>query len=86
MKTPKKVSSLVCEATCAGISLTQWEKLMKGHKRANKNRIDKLVKEHLPELYHSLALNLYNPYFYHKTAKHLILVHSGIEYFLRYDS
>jgi len=58
---------------------------MEGHTRANKEQINRLIKLHLPDLYDELYLNLYNPYFYHKTKNHLIMVHSGIEYFIRYN-
>ena len=50
-----------------------------------KKKLDNLVLEHLPDLYEGLALHLRNPYDYHKTDNHLILVHSMIEYFLRYE-
>jgi hypothetical protein len=86
MKTPNKVTYLELEATCVGCTIYEWEKLMKGAKRANHKQIDRLVKIHLPELYEGLFLNLYNPYNYFKTKTHLILVHSGIEHFLRYET
>ena len=85
MRTPTKVNSLELEYTCVGVSIYTWERLMQGHTRANKAQIDRLVKQHLPDLYNDLFLNLYNPYFYHKTKSHLILVHSGIEYFIKYN-
>jgi hypothetical protein len=84
MRTPKTVDCLWLEATCADLSLVRWESWMYGATRADKRRIDRLVKRHLPELGQGLALNLRNPYRYRKTRRHLILVHSGIEYFLRY--
>jgi hypothetical protein len=79
----RKVKSLQLENTCVGCTIHEWEVLMAGHKRACKKEIDRLVKIHLPDLYYDLALNYYNPYNYHKTETHLILVHSGIEYFLK---
>jgi hypothetical protein len=85
MKTPTRVNEFYLEATCVGIGLRTWNELMKGHKRADKRKIDRLIKQHLPDLYHGLYLNLYNPYFYHKTKNYLIMVHSGIEYFIRYS-
>ncbi len=84
MRTPRRVNSLWLEATCADIKLAQWERWMAGATRADKRRIDQLVKLHLPELHGALALNLRNPYHYSKTRRHLIMVHSGTEYFLRY--
>lgn len=85
MKTPKKISELYLECTCEGISIKEWNKLMKGATRANHKMINRLVKKHLPDLFHALALDLYNPYHYFKTKTHLILVHSSIEYFLRFE-
>ncbi len=85
MKTPSQVKEIHLETTCVNCSgYNEWDNLMEGHTRANKTLIDSLVKKHLPELYNDLCLNFHNPYFYYKTEKHLILVHSSIEYFLSY--
>jgi len=84
MKTPTKINYLEYETDCTITSKYTWDKLMKNKTVANKRRIDKLVKEHVPDLFDSLALQFYNPYRYYKTKTHLILVHSSIEYFLRY--
>ena len=84
MRTPRQVEGLWLEATCSGINLAQWERWMAGATRADKRQIDSLVRRHLPDLYESLSLNLRNPYNYFKTRRHLILVHSAIEYFLAY--
>jgi hypothetical protein len=84
MRTPRRVDGLWLEATCADIKLPQWERWMAGATRADKRRIDGLVKRHLHGLYRDLALNLRNPYHYYKTRRHLILVHSATEYFLSY--
>jgi hypothetical protein len=86
MKTPGKVSHLYLEATCVGINQWEWDRLMDGATRANKKAVNKLVKNHLPDLYGDLSLNLRNPYNYFKTKTHLILVHSGIEYFIRFEN
>lgn len=80
-----RITSIECVATCVGITHAQWEEFMKGAKRANKKKIDALVKKHLPDLYHKLALNFRNPYNYFKNERFLILVHSGIEYFLEFE-
>lgn len=77
------ITSLEFQCTCADISIYEWRRLMQDSKRANKIIINRLVKKILPDLYKELALNLRNPYNYFKTKTHLILVHSGIEYFLR---
>ncbi len=84
MRTPRQVDGLWLEATCSGINLAQWERWMAGATRADKRRIDSLVRRHLPNLYEDLRLDLRNPYVYYKTRRHLILVHSAIEYFLAY--
>lgn len=85
MRTPTEVSYLEYDTNCTEISSWKWEDLMEGATVANKQAIDKLVKRHLPNLYYSLALDLHNPYKYYKTEKHLVLVHSSIEYFLSYS-
>ena len=84
MRTPREVDSLWLEATCCNINLAQWERWMDGATRADHRQIDSLVRRHLPDLYEALSLNLRNPYHYFKTVRHLILVHSATEYFLRY--
>ena len=84
MRTPRRVDCLWLEATCGGINLAQLNRLMAGATRADHRRIDGLVRRHLPDLYEALSLNLRNPYHYFKTRRHLILVHSAIEYFLAY--
>ena len=84
MRTPTEVDCLWLEATCSGINLAQWNKWMAGATRANHRQIDSLVRRHLPDLYEGLNLDLWNPYHYFKTRRHLILVHSAIEYFLAY--
>ena len=84
MKTPSQVDSLWLEACCCDISLGQWKRWMEGATRAEQRQINDLVKKHLLELYDSLSLHLRNPYVYYKTKRHLVLVHSAIEYFLGY--
>ena len=84
MKTPRLVDGLCLEATCTGIDLAQWHRWMDGATRADHRQIDSLVRRHLPDLYEDLRLDLRNPYHYYKTRRHLILVHSAIEYFLAY--
>lgn len=79
-----KISNLTYDTNCTNVTKSQWDKLMCGAKRANKRKINALVKKLLPGLYAELALNYYNPYNYFKTDTHLILVHSHIEYFLCY--
>lgn len=85
MKTPTNVQRLELECTCVDIGINKWDRLMEGATKANKKTINNLVKIHLPDLYAGLSLNFYNPYNYFKTNTHLILVHSHIEYFLKYE-
>lgn len=85
------IHSLFYESNCTCITEDKWDQLMEGNTRADKYKINKLVKEFLPDLFNDLALNEvplkklgnYNPYNYFKTKTHLILVHSCIEYFLK---
>lgn len=84
MRTPREVDSLWLAATCCNINLAQWERWMAGATRADHRQIDSLVRRHVPDLYEALSLNLRNPNRYFKTRRHLILVHSAIEYFLAY--
>lgn len=79
-----RIKYVELESTCVGIGLTKWEQNMEGAKRANKKEINRIVKRLLPDLYDQLALDFYNPNQYFKTERHLILVHSMIEYFIRY--
>ena len=72
--------------SCAQISKRKWEELMKGAVRANKQKIHQLLRRDMPEFYEHLALHAYNPYHYFRTKKHIIVVHSAIEYFISYHS
>lgn len=67
---------------CLSIDINECLDYMRKAKRANKRQVNRLVKRFLPELFDALCLNFYNPYNYYRTEEHLILVHSGIEYFL----
>lgn len=80
-----RIAHLSYVATCVGITKRDCEVYKRGAKRANKRAINKLVKKLLPDLYNELALNFRNPYNYYRTSKHLIVVHSGIEYFIEYN-
>ena len=88
MKTPQTVSGLTYIGCCADYSFEKWKELMSGTVKANGAQIRKLIKKHLPELYHAIALYSYNPY-EHKSVKKeglLVYVHSGIEYFLKFEN
>lgn len=80
------ITNLEYEADCTCLNKSQWDVLMEGAVKANKRAINSLVKKLLPDLYRDLALEFYNPYDYFRTDTHLILVHSMIEYFLKFDS
>lgn len=79
------IKSLELECTCVGIGNRRWDKLMLNAVRGNSKRINQLVKKFLPDLYKELSLDLYNPYHYYRTNTHLILVHSSVEYFLKFN-
>lgn len=86
MKTPGRVNSMDLIATCASVNISQWDKYMKGTRKANGSRIRRLIKNHLPDLYDDLALEFYNPYESSSVKKQglLVYVHSGIEYFIKF--
>ena len=73
------------ECTCETISLSKWERLMQGARKASYKNLVRLIKKEIPELYSSLSLDLYNPWENdcQQTKTHYILVHSAIEYFIR---
>lgn len=73
------------DCTCYSISAERCERLMKNKRRTNYRKLIKAIKEQIPDLYSSLALNLNNPYSRScgETKTHYILVHSGIEYFIK---
>ena len=78
------IVGLYFECTCAEATNESWDKLMTGAVRADKRKVNALVKKFLPDTFRSLSLNLYNPYEYERTKTHFILVHSAIEYFIRF--
>ncbi len=73
------------EYTCETISLSKWERLMQGARKASYKKLVRLVKKEIPSLYESLCLNLYNPWENDcaQTKTHYVLVHSAIEYFIK---
>ncbi|MFW5887119.1 MAG: hypothetical protein ACOCUL_05115 [Bacteroidota bacterium] len=79
-----KITGLEYETNCSSITIGQWTELMKGAKRANKKKINTLIKKFLPDVYRQLALDFYNPYNYYRTDTHFIVVHSSIEHFFKY--
>lgn len=77
-----RINSLTLVATCVGITQREWDEYMNKVVRADKRKVDRLVKRLLPDLYESLCLQFYNPYNYFKKDGLIVLVHSGIEHFL----
>lgn len=75
------------EATCVGIGQYQWDKLMKGHTRADRKQTVKIallagVIDH-HQAKEEIKRPYYNPYNHYKTKTHLIYVHSAIEHFIK---
>lgn len=87
MKTPKSINHIELICTCESISQSKWDNLMQGTTKANGRLIRHHIKNNLPTLYDSLSLQFYNPYEGRSVKKKglLVYVHSGIEYFLRYN-
>lgn len=73
------------ECMCSEITIDEWEQKMKGSRPLNYSWLRQRIKKHLPELYRSLCLEFYNPWENQCRVNHdyYILVHSGIEYFIR---
>ena len=72
------------QTCCADVTLDQWHQLMKGARKVSYSRLVQRIKKELPDIYQTLALNLYNPYWEQckQTKTHYILVSSSIEYFI----
>ena len=79
---------MVYETNCTEITQDKWRELMKYGRKCSYRMLAARIKRELPELYHALALQFYNPYAEQcrQTPTHYILVHSAIEYFIRKQS
>lgn len=75
------------EATCIGIGIDKWERLMKGARRADRKKVITVAlaagvidefqaKEEKKRPY-------FNPYNHYVTKTHIIYVHSAIEHFIK---
>ena len=76
------------ECNCSDISLAEWKKKMKGIKPIkpiNYKWLIRKIKKHLPHLYESLMIDVYNPYQEKCVVNrdYYVLVHSAIEYFIK---
>ena len=67
------------ETTCANISEREWEKLYEKSTRADKKKVEKLIKE----FFASDWFKFRNPYPCYKTKTHIIYIHSATDYFFR---
>jgi len=79
------IKSITYYSSCLSLSDYEWKKLMKGSKRADKKKVNRLIRLHCPSLYRTLELSYYNPYNYLRTDTHIIVVHSSIEYFFKIE-
>ena len=72
------------EATCTGITIDEWNELMKGSVKANGSKIRQMIKTQLPDIWRAISYG-YNPYEHQcrKTKTHYIYVWSAVEFFLR---
>lgn len=75
------------ECTCVGIGMNEWERLMKGHTRANQRKVVKIAMKAgiitEEDGRAEIKRSGYNPYVHYKTKTHIIYVHSSIEHFIR---
>ena len=72
------------ETCCSETTTENWNRLMKGSRKASYRHLIRRIKRELPDLYANLGLNFPNPYEHltRQTKTHYILVHSTIEYFI----
>ena len=53
---------MVYETNCTEITQDKWRELMKYGRKCSYRLLAARIKRELPELYHALALQFYNPY------------------------
>ena len=53
---------MVYETNCTEITQDKWRELMKYGRKCSYRLLTARIKRELPELYHALALQFYNPY------------------------
>lgn len=54
---------MVYETNCTEITQDKWRELMKYGRKCSYRLLTARIKRELPELYHALALQFYNPIF-----------------------
>lgn len=82
-----KQKGVQAECSCIGITQSEWDKLMKGHTRANRREVVKIALQagiiDEEQAIRELRNPWYNPYNHFKTKTHIIYVYSSIEHFIR---
>lgn len=73
------------ECDCTNITIDEWNQKMKDTKPISYKWLVGKIRKHLPRLYDALYLEAYNPWENDccSNKEYYILVHSGIEYFIR---
>lgn len=75
------------EATCVGVTVREWDRLMDGHTRADRRKVVKIALQAgvIDEMQakEELKRPWFNPYNHYKTKTHIIYVNSSIEHFIR---
>ena len=73
------------ECTCADISQSEWDRLMKGRRKYPYRKIVDAIRQTYPEMYDELGLMYSNPWAddTYRTSTHIIMTHSATEYFFR---
>jgi hypothetical protein len=88
MKTPKKITSLEFIGTCSCKSVVrQYDNLPGNSTKASGKQLRLLIKEHRPDLYKALSLDLSNPFESHceKKPTGFVYVHSAVDYFFTFS-
>ena len=53
------------ETCCVDTTLDEWKQRMKGARKASYKRLVRKIKRELPDLYNTLLLDYYNPFWDH---------------------
>ena len=78
------IKGLTFECDCTQINIREWDRLMEGHKRANRTELKNILKRLGMR---NLISKFYtgNPYNFYKTDTHIIFVWSAIEFFYKIE-